>query len=1671
MSEDFKVLFVKPFLNEENSSLLIKAYEELEKAELSFKSEWITAEDCLKADGKGKHIYIFDSFSGAAFEHIQDLGYRIYGPLCILGNLLHGLELPKHKKRPVYCLAMKGVKVCCTSIDRSIREDITRKVHLMGGDVDSNLTADITHLVAGEVGSNKYLVAVQNGKVVMTKEWVDAVWDSSQDKHISASDEVFQKYVCPPFLGLTVCVSGFSSNERNKMRNFVMRGGGKYSGELKMNECTHLVVKEAKGAKYEAAKNWKIRIVKDCWLYESMDKQKYVDPKPYQYNSVGQDKNVKTSTPERRSVIGPHIADISAISCGANTSIRPVDETRDMTTTRTSEQFDVGGGHVAESKLGTTALDIDVTRSSVDVILDDCKIYFSGLKPPIAEKLKKIISVTGALKSSAIDQSVTHVVIGELIPSDVLLISKLKKCPYVVSVDWMMDSFSKNVHLEEEKYERTDLGLITPGMRNKDQKTKEATTSKPSAISSPLTNNDKAEKSSNKTIESEDFRLEAPSDMEMAELLSQYSAPHGEPNPQMATYGPGGDQASQNETLKANDASEQTSMTQDPNDVGEEDVVCEGIFSGKTFAILGFDEEEMAQLETFIVERGGRMSPINEKNQVAGIAVVPLMGYPVDIAASQILTNAWLQMCIEVEQFLPFEDCWLARPIELPEEELLADCCISVSGYVGVERECITHLCQSLGARCQDHFARRSSKNVEGSTHLIVNYPTGTKYNAAKKWGIPAVGKEWVFACITSGKRVSEVDYDIDVLEEKRLTKLQEKDILEAAAEADKSALSGSGDTLPTPVRQTSAADKSETDHLVSDGKSSNSHSSDSFREAIKEINDRIPTSSVESSDSCSKPREELNPMAEICHQLNPSTPKTPATSSNARLSSASSSACRPNQSENITAGNLRTPVDMVRQKWASSVKSPASEQSTPAGLTKGGGETPGTFMQPGYRPKLNFDKLLDVSGDAVDLNKSTPLGEVFRRQITKAAQNIETKYLTGQDQGAEDMPASQSQPEELPPLHGVVIAVAKKLGRSHETYNRIVVEMGGDYSWHSGPHVTHFVFQGRPNDTNKEFRKARDEGKIIVSPHWLIACQEQNCRVDESIFPHSYNPSCSLTLTPARRGTPRSTRAMIKNSVAPGESSHTSSATPAAKTPHKMPVLNLQKSVQIETPQKAADALDDSVQGNYSSKPTGGLVPEGPPDVSVETPTGPVAEVKSNPSSAKATELPAADSADRSKSQEMKEALTKTLGTVLADASRSKRSVRRKGKLMNLSGQMSTPENSLRENNLSNTGSTAWANRSKDTKKAPPLEPSQSLQVTWDDPTERLEKEKLAHRLETVCAPSQNTEELLAGVDVPSDTSPTQARRTGKVGSNFDKRSPTPEPPPLAFPLAQPSSHVGSPQPVELLSEESSESRPADKPPTVPVFLISGMTNEERVDYSALVEQLGGRMVEIQHFDPAATHLVVGQPARNEKYLSCIASGKWVLHKSFFEACRKEGKFVREEEHEWGGDYMLGLMQNMTSQAKNLAAAAYKWRRKVAALREAQPLCRGAFDGWKVLLCMAKNKEDNFLRLLQAGGAVVTSIRSPFPANAEATHAFLDLNKVAVSQEDLEKLIQSDVHCLKAEYIPAFLTDDPQPDPSEFYPAEVISLKASMPETSLNRKRQSGNKDSSSFNKKLRKH
>lgn len=56
----------------------------------------------------------------------------------------------------------------------------------------------------------------------------------------------------------------------------------------------------------------------------------------------------------------------------------------------------------------------------------------------------------------------------------------------------------------------------------------------------------------------------------------------------------------------------------------------------------------------------------------------------------------------------------------------------------------------------------------------------------------------------------------------------------------------------------------------------------------------------------------------------------------------------------------------------------------------------------------------------------------------------------------------------------------------------------------------------------------------------------------------------------------------------------------------------------------------------------------------------------------------------------------------------------------------------------------------------------------------------------------------------------------------------------------------------------------------------------------------LGGVVLDKQSFDPSCTHIVVGTPLRNEKYLAAMAAGKWILHRSYLEACRSLGHFIQ---------------------------------------------------------------------------------------------------------------------------------------------------------------------------------
>lgn len=53
-------------------------------------------------------------------------------------------------------------------------------------------------------------------------------------------------------------------------------------------------------------------------------------------------------------------------------------------------------------------------------------------------------------------------------------------------------------------------------------------------------------------------------------------------------------------------------------------------------------------------------------------------------------------------------------------------------------------------------------KGMHVSTHLVVKQPEGSKYEAAKKWNLPAVTMTWLMESARTGKKADESKFLID---------------------------------------------------------------------------------------------------------------------------------------------------------------------------------------------------------------------------------------------------------------------------------------------------------------------------------------------------------------------------------------------------------------------------------------------------------------------------------------------------------------------------------------------------------------------------------------------------------------------------------------------------------------------------------------------------------------------------------------------------------------------------------------------------------------------------------------------------------------------------------------------------------------------------------------------
>ncbi|PFX26384.1 DNA topoisomerase 2-binding protein 1-A [Stylophora pistillata] len=1041
-------------VDESKEENLLRASEASKEYDLN--SEWISASDLENIDLETQRsVYVLENFEGESFEYLKKSKCRIVGPQCILSCLQTQTPLP-NVQYPVYGVAMLGTAISCTSVPRQERDRLYDLIHLMGGIVMKDFTSAVTHLVAGEVGSKKYKVACSFNKPILLPQWVYKCWELSQDKHVCATDEQFMEFKCPTFKGITLCVTGIDAEKRKEIKKLVTQHGGTYSGALDMNTCTHLLVDEPRGEKYEYARRWNLHCVCTQWFYDSVQTGLCQDESSY-YTQPNEENNSsqagarfsglikgntsKSSTEKKISNKAAQAAYKSAQKHGNKDLISGCGRYSRLSNQSKTDVSRIGETHISDPD----GSDFDVRIQPGNMFLDGCKIYLSGFSGQNLEKLRKIINSGGGTRFNQINEIVSHVIVGNRIDADIDLLRNCDFQVFIVSVQWILDSAREGKKLSEEKYlcsdllQREDLPLSCK--ENEDPAKTLSKATKNVSVLQPS-----ASEKNKKDAKAKPKEDQCDGDDDYDDVFIQYL-------PQNEDQGsePGQNLPQTDTTAQLKECS---SFSADPDatldNEEEEEAPQDGLLSGKFFTVAGFSSEHLTHLWQLLESNGGKAV---SGGQTADYAVLPMNKVPEeDLQAKQLVTFCWLEQSLACDHLLAPEDGFLFKPFSIPEaRKPLSGCVLTISQFTGVERDHIYQLAELLGAHCQEYFVRKASGNFKASTHLLCQDPDGNKYKAAMKWNIPVVSRDWLFACAAGGTLVPTNEYPVGS---------DKKVVVDA-------------NVCPSEELRVGKADAKDTsqDHI------------------LKSEEGELPI--------------ETNNEVSALHVQN---------------------------------------------------------------VNNGGGDQGSTEKQPVKRPSMYF-RPFRPSFDLADVmeelaspvcsslrgrksrgsRNSFPLGDFFAENIKQTLKKLGTvapRTRKGDEENDDDETFDDIQqereengePHQQGILVGVILSVSKKLAQQQTEIFNLASSLGADYRRLYDGSCTHLIHQQGPsNDKSKEYAQAKARGIHIVSPHWLYSCQEKNERVDETMYPHTFNPKLSLSVvTTGRRMTRSSQAATTEQEMSP---------------------------------------------------------------------------------------------------------------------------------------------------------------------------------------------------------------------------------------------------------------------------------------------------------------------------------------------------------------------------------------------------------------------------------------------------------------------------------------------------------------------------------------------------------
>lgn len=198
------------------------------------------------------------------------------------------------------------------------------------------------------------------------------------------------------------------------------------------------------------------------------------------------------------------------------------------------------------------------------------------------------------------------------------------------------------------------------------------------------------------------------------------------------------------------------------------------LFASCHFSTFNFPADHVAVLTEFISSRGGSISgslPLDDSQHAAArrYVIVPQTSNPHSHPAVpdgvEIVTEFFIERCIHGKRLLRPQDHVFGRPFPVFPIEGFHELSVSTSGFVDLDLNQVERTIRQLGARYEERFTVQCTMLLCDSLASVRK----AKLDLALIWNVPVVRAEWLWQCVSQGKKLPINDFLFLELETARI--------------------------------------------------------------------------------------------------------------------------------------------------------------------------------------------------------------------------------------------------------------------------------------------------------------------------------------------------------------------------------------------------------------------------------------------------------------------------------------------------------------------------------------------------------------------------------------------------------------------------------------------------------------------------------------------------------------------------------------------------------------------------------------------------------------------------------------------------------------------------------------------------------------------------------------